>query len=258
MYTSKSMLLKFFILPAWLLLLFTSQFANAAEVNVSDYDATVINAPNGLNVRSGPGTNYKIIGSVYNGNIVRVTHTDGAWRRINWSGGKTAWVHGAYLAKKTEEPSCYKDNCWGQNPDTTGCGNDGYALETIYVNLPSSVRGPSQSKTKVEIKYSPKCKAAWARISYPAFHPTGPYSGSIYNSSSFDSVQNLNPQNPSPRYSRDDTKYSINFDVGNGGSRNALWSTMVPISRYVRACADHNPYYLSPQPGILCTNIWRE
>lgn len=75
--------------------------AFAHEFDVSDYDATVnVSAGSKLNVRSGPGTSHAIIGARYKGDKVRVTHHDGAWRRIAWSAGQIAYVHGNYLNPK--------------------------------------------------------------------------------------------------------------------------------------------------------------
>lgn len=49
-----------------------------------------------LNVRSGPGTGYRILGTVRNGTVLAVVGSQGEWRRI-WFEGRQAWVHGAYL-----------------------------------------------------------------------------------------------------------------------------------------------------------------
>lgn len=81
-------------------------FANAAQAalsNVADYNAQV--TASSLNVRSGPSTGNRVIGSVYKNNTVRVTHHDGVWRKINWQNGAAAYVHGSYLKKlDTDSP----------------------------------------------------------------------------------------------------------------------------------------------------------
>lgn len=50
-----------------------------------------------LNVRSGPSTRYRKLGTLARGSSVAVVETSGAWRRL-WYGGQRAWVHGSYLA----------------------------------------------------------------------------------------------------------------------------------------------------------------
>jgi len=72
------------------------------DINVTDYDARV--TASGLNVRSGPGTGHSIVGTVYQNQSVRVTHHAGVWRRIAWSGGIRAYVHGNYLQKVVSQP----------------------------------------------------------------------------------------------------------------------------------------------------------
>jgi uncharacterized protein YgiM (DUF1202 family) len=69
------------------------------NINVSDYNAYVTGST--LNVRSGPRTTYGVIGTRYKNQRVRVTYHNGVWRRIVWLGGRSAYVHGAYLRKNT-------------------------------------------------------------------------------------------------------------------------------------------------------------
>ena len=50
-----------------------------------------------LNVRSGPGTGYGIVGGAPGDSWWAVIGSDGAWRQINYGGG-AYWVHGDYLS----------------------------------------------------------------------------------------------------------------------------------------------------------------
>ena len=52
-----------------------------------------------LNVRSGPGTSYSIIGTLSKGTQVNVVSTSGSWSKIN--SPKTGWVASQYLTKIT-------------------------------------------------------------------------------------------------------------------------------------------------------------
>lgn len=51
-----------------------------------------------LNVRSGPGTSYRILGTLRRGQTVSVTDTSGAWRKFSYE-GRAAWAHGDYLSR---------------------------------------------------------------------------------------------------------------------------------------------------------------
>lgn len=56
-----------------------------------------------LNVRSAPTTNAGVVGSVANGEQVRIFDMDGEWARISEPGDAAKWVHGSYLA--TQRPA---------------------------------------------------------------------------------------------------------------------------------------------------------
>jgi uncharacterized protein YgiM (DUF1202 family) len=49
-----------------------------------------------LNVRSGPGTTYRQLGQLQQGQFVVESQAQGDWREISYA-GQLAWVHGAYL-----------------------------------------------------------------------------------------------------------------------------------------------------------------
>lgn len=57
--------------------------------------------PNGdgfLSVRSGPGTNYRKIDELYNGDTVRPCASEGAWNGIYYGQPRRkGWVHGNWL-----------------------------------------------------------------------------------------------------------------------------------------------------------------
>ena len=52
-----------------------------------------------LNIRSGPSTSYKVIGSLKKGNTVTITSTQSGWYKIKY-GSKTGWVSGKYVKIK--------------------------------------------------------------------------------------------------------------------------------------------------------------
>ena len=62
----------------------------AAGSEIDMYVAT------GVNIRSGPGTDYRIIGGLDEGEMVQVTGKTDGWCRVN-HGGQTGYVYGQYL-----------------------------------------------------------------------------------------------------------------------------------------------------------------
>ncbi|WP_193222203.1 SH3 domain-containing protein [Alkalilimnicola sp. S0819] len=56
-----------------------------------------------LNVRSGPGTGYRIVGTTGKGAKWAVIESRGAWRRI-WYASERRWVHGGYLNQSVPVP----------------------------------------------------------------------------------------------------------------------------------------------------------
>ena len=72
-----------------------------------------------VNVRSGPGTSYSIIGSLYKGTIVPKLGTSGSWTKISYNGG-TGYVSSQYLT-----PSGYSDS-------GSGTGSSGGSSQSGY------------------------------------------------------------------------------------------------------------------------------
>ncbi|MBP8819718.1 MAG: N-acetylmuramoyl-L-alanine amidase [Syntrophomonadaceae bacterium] len=54
---------------------------------------------NGVNLRSGPGTSYNVVGSVNNGDILTLVDTNGDWYQVKTAGGLTAYINGSFVQK---------------------------------------------------------------------------------------------------------------------------------------------------------------
>ena len=52
-----------------------------------------------LNVRTGPGTSFKVVNSLPNGTGVTILEKSGNWRRVKANNGVTGWVSANYLVK---------------------------------------------------------------------------------------------------------------------------------------------------------------
>lgn len=70
-----------------------------AWVNTSFVDANKTVVPKKLNLRSGPGENYSIIGRLEKGAAVNVTDTKGGWSKIEAPAGSYAFVAAHLLSK---------------------------------------------------------------------------------------------------------------------------------------------------------------
>ena len=68
---------------------------------VSGSPATVATRSGSLNVRSGGGTSYSVIGSLSKGEVVVTLSTSGGWSRILYNGTQTGYVSAQYLSGST-------------------------------------------------------------------------------------------------------------------------------------------------------------
>ncbi|GIW70860.1 MAG: hypothetical protein KatS3mg102_0402 [Planctomycetota bacterium] len=97
-----------------------------------------------LNVRSGPGTSYARIGQLPQHAVVVVRSSSGSWRQISFD-GRTAWVHGNYLAAasagQTAQTIAAADAfaTGGNQAVASGGGSSGSGANPQ--NLPRSQRG---------------------------------------------------------------------------------------------------------------------
>ena len=105
-----------------------------------------------LNVRSGPGTSYELLGKLSQGDSVTVKEVKDGWGRITYK-DKTAWVAMKYL-KKAEEQST---------------GGTAYTVNYSYLNVRSGpgtsykLLGKLSENQKIQVT---QIKGGWAQITY--------------------------------------------------------------------------------------------
>ena len=118
----------------------------AAEINVSDYTATVIVGSSGLRVRDAPISGAQI-GSLWNGQQVRVTHhvTPGVWRKIVMSNGRSGYVSGDYLSP----------------PPPSGASH--VLSPTSATSSPLLRRSPLRAASNLHCRRRPPCRRFWSR-----------------------------------------------------------------------------------------------
>lgn len=71
-----------------------------------------------LNIRSGAGTNYSIVGKTYNGNTVEVLESTNGWYKIKTSNGTTGWASAQYITL-----SSTPDNSGSTTPEDNTSGS---------------------------------------------------------------------------------------------------------------------------------------
>jgi N-acetylmuramoyl-L-alanine amidase len=55
-----------------------------------------VTAPDALNLRSGPGTQYPVKAWLRSGDVLGIRSVAGAWLNVETGDGRTGWVHGSY------------------------------------------------------------------------------------------------------------------------------------------------------------------
>lgn len=88
--------------------------------NVPSVDKTGTVTANSLNVRSGPGTNNKVIASVKKGTVVTILDTQGDWSNVRLSNGTAGWASTQYISVSTSS-----DNNKPSNPSAPSATKTG-------------------------------------------------------------------------------------------------------------------------------------
>lgn len=111
-----------------------------------------------LNMRSGPGTSYSVVGSLTNGTKVTILQTLSGWYKIQTSAGKVGYVSSAYITIGTT---------------VTTAPSNGSTTSTKTVNAAVNVRsGPSTSYAILGVLYKNAkvtvvgSSGNWYRINY--------------------------------------------------------------------------------------------
>lgn len=120
-----------------------------------------VSSSGNLNLRSGPGTNYSVKGTVKNGTSVKVLNTEDNWVKItDYSTGKTGWIMEKYIDTGSDWPSF--DESFG-DPETQsvyhvtgatlnvrkGAGSDYAKVTTLFEGTAFKVLGSSGNWFKI-------------------------------------------------------------------------------------------------------------
>lgn len=76
-------------------------YCHADYITIVEGTPVIVKVSDSLNVRSGAGTSYSRVASLYNGETVLRLSTSGGWSRVLYHGTKTGYVSAQYLSGST-------------------------------------------------------------------------------------------------------------------------------------------------------------
>ncbi|MDB0440529.1 ligand-binding protein SH3 [Clostridioides difficile] len=112
-----------------------------------------VNVSSRLNIRSGAGTNYSLVGKANNGEVVKLLEQSNGWYKIKLSNGVTGWASSQYISKTSEDVGTNDSNSSNTNNNNNNTdknqssevsleGKNGKVTSTVSLNVRS---GPGTS-----------------------------------------------------------------------------------------------------------------
>jgi|GEM_PF-4760162 len=177
-----------------------------------------------LNVRTGPGTNYEIIGKLHRGDKVKVLEENLGWYKINYN-GQTAWINGYYVSGvKTSEISV---EVYGTVSVPEG--------ESVSLRVGAGINNPVEASLTNGARFKVLDKQdGWYKIKVPGYEKPLWINGSFVKLS--DSIEDPPQFNEEPAYVDVDT--TLNLRSGP--------STSSPI---MQELADNTRLFIIAQEG---------
>ena len=148
----------------------------------------------GLNVRSGPGTNYDIITSVPRNTVLTLLgyrSADSRWVMVGLSGGRQGWVHTSYV--RTSNPVSNLAVWTGQGTTPPPAGTAIGTVTAYHLNVRS---GPGTSYNILTVVNNGEqlvlnyrnSAATWLRVTLPNGSQGWVYSGFVRSTTPFNSL----------------------------------------------------------------------
>ena len=161
----------------------TSTEQSASGYEVKDTSLTCyVNSEKGLNVRSGPSTDYSVIGTLSNGSKIEVTGESGGWYRFDYN-GKDGFVATKYTTTQATDSN---GSSAAASDDNTTYSTDAADSTLVYLSLAIvvvvmlilvSVRGFfKKSPSEYEEDYEDEYPDGYDKDEYPE-EDEGNYSG---------------------------------------------------------------------------------
>jgi N-acetylmuramoyl-L-alanine amidase len=118
----------------------------------------------GLRVRSGPGTNYKVLHTLNSGTKVEVSEVNGDWVKITFSGNK-GWVSSQYIDTKPKDEK--KKQASESSSSVKDIGMGTVTATTLYVREEGALDGDIVAKVKKGDQYKVLDEVNnWIKIEY--------------------------------------------------------------------------------------------
>ncbi|MEA4968924.1 MAG: SH3 domain-containing protein [Candidatus Pelethousia sp.] len=115
---------------------------DGSYVYVEDTASTTMYATTGVNIRSGPGTKYSIVGGLNRGDRVTKIGKSGNWTKISWGSG-SAYVYSQYLQGSAAVSGGYQPSSSSYTRYATGLLNVRSGPDTSYGILGTIGQGQS-------------------------------------------------------------------------------------------------------------------
>ena len=111
----------------------TSTEQSASGYEVKDTSLTsYVNSEKGLNVRSGPSTDYSVIGTLSNGSKIEVTGESGGWYRFDYN-GKDGFVATKYTTTQASDPNGSNAAAADDNTTSSTAAADGNSESKLAI-----------------------------------------------------------------------------------------------------------------------------
>lgn len=132
----------------------TSNQSNSTSSGTTISGNGKVNVSSRLNIRSGAGTNYSLVGKANNGDVVKLLEQSNGWYKIKLSNGVTGWASSQYISKTSEDVGTNNSNSNNSNSSNTNNsdkkpsseesieGKNGKVTSTVSLNVRS---GPGTS-----------------------------------------------------------------------------------------------------------------
>lgn len=123
-----------------------------------------VNVSSRLNIRSGAGTGYSLVGKANNGDVVQLLEQSDGWYKIKLSNGVTGWANSQYISKTSEDVGTNNSNNNNDKPNNNQSdevsleGKRGKVTSSVSLNVRSgagtsySIIGKLNSGDVVELK----------------------------------------------------------------------------------------------------------
>lgn len=217
----------------------TSNQSNSTSSGTTVSGNGKVNVSSRLNIRSGAGTNYSLVGKANNGDVVKLLEQNNGWYKIKLSNGVTGWASSQYISKTSEDVGTNNSN--NSNSNTTNNsdkkpsseesieGKNGKVTSTVSLNVRSgpgtsySIIGKLNGGDVVELKAK---NSGWYKVKL-SNGTTGWVSANYISETNEGTKENSNSSSNQNSQSNSNSNSSF---TGNSDKSTAKGSTIVDFA----------------------------